>query len=112
MATGTTSYYDVGLTISDGDQNIFFTEEFKDSRGLNPALSTILKNNKDSILNTFPANQWIYQWIISSELDGTLQSFFTAFGVTGNENLMNALLNDYTISELGPGTYVLSFEGY
>ena len=108
-----TKYY-VDVSISDGD-NIMTVSSSRFLSGAEPLKDTItnvLKNNKDGILDKFPANQWIYQWIISSELDGTLQSFFDAFGVTGNENLMNALLNGSTIVSLGVGHYVLSFEGY
>lgn len=80
---------------------------------LKDIITNILKNQKDGILDMFPTNQWIYQWIISSELDHNLQSFFTAFGVTGNENLMNALLHGSSIASLEVGNpYVLSFEGY
>ena len=108
----TTTYYDISISISDGSMTASNTAEFKASRGLKYALTDILTNNKDSILNTFPTNQWIYQWIISSNIDQSFESFFTAFGVTGNQNLMNALLDDSLIQELGPGTYDLSFEGY
>ena len=104
------TYYDINIKISDGSMTATNTAEFKATRNLKAALTDILTNNKDSILNTFPTNQWIYQWIISSK-ELSFESFFTAFGVTGNENLMNALRDDSTISELGPGTYDLSFEG-
>lgn len=109
-----TTYY-VNVSISDGDN----TMTVSSSRFLNgndclkDTITNTFTNKKDEILNTFPANQWIYQWIISSNLDGTLQSFFDAFGVTGNENLMNALLNNSPINSLEVGnSYVLSFEGY
>lgn len=108
-----TTYY-VNVSISDGDNTMMVSSSrflTGDDR-LKDTITNTLTNNKDSILNTFPANQWIYQWIISSNLDGTLQSFFDAFGVTGNENLMNALLNGSSIVSLGVGSYVLSFEGY
>ena len=106
--------YDVNVSISDGDNTmtVYNSSTLIGDDRLKNTITDILTNNKDGILNKFPANQWIYQWIISSELDHNLQSFFTAFGVTGNENLMNALLNNSWISELGAGTYVLSFEGY
>lgn len=106
-----TTYYDININISDGSMTASYTNEFKATRNLKDALTYILTNNKDSILNTFPTNQWIYQWIISSN-EPSFESFFTAFGVTGNENLMNALRNDSILSDLRPGEYVLSFEGY
>lgn len=108
-----TTYY-VNVSISDGDKNMRVSSSrfLSGNESLKDTITNTLTNNKDSILNTFPANQWIYQWIISSNLDGTLQSFFTAFGVTGNENLMNALLDGGSIVSLGVGNYVLSFEGY
>lgn len=106
--------YQVNVSITDGDNTMTVANSsiLIGRENLKDTITNILTNNKDGILDKFPANQWIYQWIISSELDHNLQSFFTAFGVTGNENLMNALLNDSLISELGAGTYVLSFEGY
>lgn len=103
---------DVRITNGDNTMTVYSGHALTGGDNLKTTINNILTNNKDSILNTFPTNQWIYQWIISSELDGTLQSFFTAFGVTGNENLMNALLNGGSIVSLGPGNYVLSFEGY
>lgn len=106
--------YIVNVGITDGD-NIMTVSSGPRLNGielLKDTITNILTNNKDGILDKFPANQWIYQWIISSNLDGTLQSFFDAFGVTGNENLMNALLNGGSIVSLGVGNYVLSFEGY
>ena len=108
-----TTYY-VNVSISDGDNTMTVSNSsiLTGDEPLKDTITNILTNQKDGILNKFPANQWIYQWIISSELDGTLQSFFDAFGVTGNENLMNALLNGGRISNLGQGNYVLSFEGY
>ena len=107
--------YIVDVSISDGDNTMTVSSGPTLSGGdpLKNTITDILTNNKDGILNKFPANQWIYQWIISSELDNNLQSFFTAFGVTGNENLMNALLNGGVILDLEVGKqYVLSFEGY
>lgn len=106
------TYYNITIKISDGSVTESYTSEYKGSASVGLGINRTLTNNKDSILNTFPTNQWIYQWIISYNIDPSLESFFTAFGVTGNENLMNALLNGSTISELGPGNYVLSFEGY
>ena len=106
------TYYDITIKISDGSMTVQDTSTFSGSANLANKITTILTNKKDSILNTFPTNQWIYQWIISSNIDLSLESFFTAFGVTGSESLMNALLDGSTISELGPGEYVLSFEGY
>ena len=107
--------YHVEVSISDGDNTMTVSSSrflTGDDR-LKDTITNTLTNNKDSILETFPTNQWIYQWIISSELDNNLQSFFTAFGVTGNENLMNALLNNGSINSLEVGhPYVLSFEGY
>ena len=106
--------YQVNVSITDGDNTMTVANSsiLIGRENLKDTITNILTNNKDGILDKFPANQWIYQWIISSELDHNLQSFFTAFGVTGNENLMNALLNDSWISDLGVGNYVLSFEGY
>ena len=106
--------YGVNVRITDGDNTMMVSSgpTLTGGDNLKNTINNILANNKDSILNKFPTNQWIYQWIISSNLDGTLQSFFDAFGVTGNENLMNALLHGSSIVSLGPGNYVLSFEGY
>ena len=107
--------YIVAVSISDGDNTMTVSSSsiLIGNDRLKNTITDILTNNKDGILNKFPTNQWIYQWIISSNLDGTLQSFFDAFGVTGNENLMNALLNDSSINSLEVGkNYVLSFEGY
>lgn len=108
-----TTYY-VNVSISDGDNTMTVSSSrfLSGNEPLKDTITNTLTNNKDGILETFPTNQWIYQWIISSELDQNLQSFFTAFGVTGNENLMNALLNGSSIVSLGVGNYVLSFEGY
>ena len=108
-----TTYY-VEVSISDGGNTMTVSNSsiLTGRERLKDTITNILTNNKDGILEKFPTNQWIYQWIISSELDHNLQSFFTAFGVTGNENLMNALLNDSSIFSLGVGNYVLSFEGY
>ena len=106
--------YQVNVRITDGDKTMTVSNSSRltGSENLKDTITNILTNNKDGILNKFPTNQWIYQWIISSELDHNLQSFFTAFGVTGNENLMNALLDGSSIVSLGVGNYVLSFEGY
>ena len=106
--------YEVNVSISDGGHTMTVSNSstLKGGEDLKKTITNILTNNKDRILNKFPTNQWIYQWIISSELEGTLQSFFTAFGVTGNEDLMNALLDGSSIVSLGVGNYVLSFEGY
>lgn len=106
--------YHVNVSISDGDNTmtVFSSSRLTGNEPLKDTITNTLTNNKDGILEKFPTNQWIYQWIISSELDQNLQSFFTAFGVTGNENLMNALLNGNSIVSLGVGNYVLSFEGY
>lgn len=106
--------YYVSVSINDGDNTmkVYNSSILNGSEPLKNTITDILTNNKDGILGSFPTNQWIYQWIISSNLDGTLQSFFDAFGVTGNENLMNALLNNSSIVSLGVGNYVLSFEGY
>ena len=106
--------YMVSVVITDGDKTMTVSSGPTLSGGdnLKNTITNILTNNKDGILDSFPANQWIYQWIISTALDGTLQSFFDAFGVTGNENLMNALLGNSSIVSLGVGNYVLSFEGY
>ena len=106
--------YYVSVSINDGDNTmtVYNSSILDGSEPLINTITNIVTNNKDGILERFPANQWIYQWIISSELDQNLQSFFTAFGVTGNENLMNALLNGSSIVSLGVGNYVLSFEGY
>ena len=108
-----TTYY-VNVSISDGDNTMVVSSSrfLSGNECLKDTITNALTNEKDGILNKFPTNQWIYQWIISSELDHNLQSFFTAFGVTGNENLMNALLNRGSIVSLGVGNYVLSFEGY
>lgn len=109
-----TTYY-VSVSISDGDKTMKVSSShfLSEMDRLKDTITNTFTNKKDEILGSFPANQWIYQWIISSELDGTLQSFFDAFGVTGNENLMNALLNNSPINSLGVGNpYVLSFEGY
>ena len=103
---------DVGITDGDNTMTVSSGPTLTGGDNLKNAITNILTNQKDGILNKFPANQWIYQWIISSELDHNLQSFFTAFGVTGNENLMNALLGGGSIDSLGAGNYVLSFEGY
>ena len=106
--------YHVNVSISDGDNTmtVYSSSRLTGNEPLKDTITNTLTNNKDGILEKFPTNQWIYQWIISSELDQNLQSFFTAFGVTGNENLMNALLNGNSIVSLGVGNYVLSFEGY
>lgn len=106
--------YHVNVSISDGDNTMTVSSSSRltGNEPLKDTITNTLTNNKDGILEKFPTNQWIYQWIISSELDQNLQSFFTAFGVTGNENLMNALLNGNSIVSLGVGNYVLSFEGY
>lgn len=106
--------YIVDVSISDGDNTMTVSSgpTLSGNENLKNTITNILENHEDGILGKFPTNQWIYQWIISSELEGTLQSFFTAFGVTGNENLMNALLNGSLIVDLGVGNYVLSFEGY
>lgn len=109
-----TTYY-VDVSISDGDNTMVVSSSrfLTGSELLKDTITNVLENEMDGILERFPTNQWIYQWIISSELEHNLQSFFTAFGVTGNENLMNALLDDSMIRDLGVGTdYVLSFEGY
>ena len=107
--------YSVAVSISDGGNTMTVSNSsfLNENEPLKDTITNILTNNKDGILETFPTNQWIYQWIISSELDHNLQSFFDAFGVTGNENLMNALLNGSPINSLEVGkNYVLSFEGY
>ena len=108
-----TTYY-VDVSISDGDNTMAVSSShfLSGTERLKDTITNVLENHEDGILEKFPTNQWIYQWIISSNLDGTLQSFFDAFGVTGNENLMNALLNNSSIVSLGVGNYVLSFEGY
>lgn len=108
-----TTYY-VEVSISDGDNTMTVSSSrfLSGNEPLKDTITNTLTNNKDGFLEKFPTNQWIYQWIISSNLDGTLQSFFDAFGVTGNENLMNALLNGSLILDIGLGNYVLSFEGY
>lgn len=108
-----TTYY-VDVSISDGDNTMAVSSSrfLTGSELLKDTITNVLENEMDGILERFPTNQWIYQWIISSELEHNLQSFFTAFGVTGNENLMNALLDDSMIRDLGQGNYVLSFEGY
>ena len=106
--------YRVSVSISDGGNTMTVSNSsiLSGNEPLKDTITNTLTNNKDGILEKFPTNQWIYQWIISSELDQNLQSFFDAFGVTGNENLMNALLNGNSIDSLGVGNYVLSFEGY
>ena len=106
--------YHVNVSISDGDNTMTVSSSSRltGNEPLKDTITNTLTNNKDGILEKFPTNQWIYQWIISSELDQNLQSFFDAFGVTGNENLMNALLRGSSIVSLGVGNYVLSFEGY
>ena len=107
--------YSVSVSITDGDKTKTVSSGYilTASDYLKNTITNILTNQKDGILETFPTNQWIYQWIISSELDQNLQSFFTAFGVTGNENLKNALLNGSRLYDLEVGkNYVLSFEGY
>ena len=106
--------YSVDVKITDGDKTMTVSSgpTLTGGERIKDTITNILTNQKDGILDKFPTNQWIYQWIISTALDGTLQSFFDAFGVTGNENLMNALLNGGSIVSLGVGNYVLSFEGY
>ena len=109
-----TTYY-VNVSITDGDNTMTVTNSsiLTGNESLKYTITNILENKKDEILGSFPTNQWIYQWIISSEIDHTLQSFFDAFGVTGNENLKNALLDGSIILDLEVGNpYVLSFEGY
>lgn len=106
--------YRVSVSISDGNNTMTVSNSSRltGDENLNYTITNILTNQKDGILDKFPTNQWIYQWIISTNIDGSLESFFTAFGVTGNENLMNALLYGSSIVSLGAGNYVLSFEGY
>lgn len=109
----TTYYVNVSITDRDNTMTVSSSRFLSPADRLKDTITNVLTNEKDGILNTFPTNQWIYQWIISSELDNNLQNFFDAFGVTGNENLMNALLNGSSISSLEVGkNYVLSFEGY
>ena len=93
------------MTISD---NPSVTENDK----LKDIITYILMTRKNIILDKFPTNQWIYQWIISSNIDGSLESFFNAFNVAGSRTLKDALLQDRPISDLLPGDYVLAFEGY
>ena len=106
--------YRVSVSITDGNNAMTcpYNPTVSDNDKLKDVITHILMEQKPLILNNFPTNQWIYQWIISSNIDGSLRRCFDAFGVTGNENLMNALLNNSSIVSLGVGNYVLSFEGY
>ena len=106
--------YQVNVSITDGDNTMTVSNGsiLNGSENLKNTITNILENEKDGILNKFPTNQWIYQWIISSNIDGSLESFFTDFNVTGHRNLIDALLQDSPMSGLVPGDYVIAFEGY
>lgn len=106
--------YKVAVRITDGDNTMISSYDpiLADADKLKDAINNLLRNQKDVILEKFPTNQWIYQWIISEYIDGSLESFMTAFGVTGDRKLINALIGGSTISYFEPGEYVLSFEGY
>ena len=106
--------YNVNISISDGHNTMAITDNptLSGDDNLKDVITFILKISKNQILDKFPTNQWIYQWIISSELDGSLESFFTAFNVKGDRNLMSALLNGGKVSDLPEREYVLAFDGY
>ena len=106
--------YSVNVEITDGDKTMTVssgrflsgTERLKDT------ITNILENHEDGILETFPTNQWIYQWIISSEIYGSLEGFFTDFNVNGDRQLMDALLHGLSVSDSAPKNGVLVFNGY
>ena len=106
--------YRVSVSITDGNNTMTcpYNHTASENDKLKDVITNILLNQKDLILDKFPTNQWIYQWIISSNIDGSLESFFSAFNVTGDRRLMDALLHDAPFSSLTGGEYVLSFEGY
>ena len=106
--------YLVSVSITDGNNTMTcpFNPTANETDKLKDVITAILVETENLILDKFPTNQWIYQWIISSNIDGSLESFFTAFNVTGDRNLMNALLQDSPMSGLVPGDYVIVFEGY
>ena len=106
--------YRVSVSITDG--NNAMTCPYKptviENDKLKDVITNILMVQQQVILDNFPTNQWIYQWIISSNIDGSLESFFTDFNVTGHRNLIDALLQDSPMSGLVPGDYVIALEGY
>ena len=106
--------YRVSVSITDGNNAMTspYNPIVSENDKLKDVITGILTNQKDLILDNFPTNQWIYQWIISSNIDGSLESFFTDFNVTGHRNLIDALLQDSPMSGLVPGDYVIAFEGY
>ena len=106
--------YRVTVSITDGNNAMTgpYNPIVSDNDKLKDVITRILLEEKVLILDNFPTNQWIYQWIISSEIDGSLESFFTAFNVVGDQNFKNALLSDRPMSYLVPREYLLVFEGY
>ena len=106
--------YHVNVSISDGDNTMAITDNptLSGDEILEDVITFILKNSKNIILDMFPTNQWIYQWIISSELDGSLESFFIDFNVEGDRTLKDALLSGSSVSNFGPMDRVLAFKGY
>lgn len=106
--------YRVSVSITDGNNAMTssYNPIVSDNDKLKDVITNILLNEEVLILDKFPTNQWRYQWIISSEIDHNLESFFTAFNVVGDQRFMNALLNDSPMSGFVVGEYVLSFEGY
>ena len=106
--------YHVNVSISDGDNTMAITDTptLSGDEILEDTITFILKTRKNIILEQFPTNQWIYQWIISSEIDGSLEGFFTDFNVNGNRQLMDALLHGLSVSDSAPKNGVLVFNGY
>ena len=111
---GSTPTYYVNVSISDGDNTMAITNTptLNGDEILEDVITYILKINKNIILDKFPTNQWIYQWIISSELDGSLEGFFIEFNVDGDRNLRDALLSGRSVSDSAPKNGVLVFNGY
>ena len=106
--------YDVSVSITDGNNTMTcpFNHTVSENDKIKEIITGILMNQENLILEKFPTNQWIYKWIISSNIDGSLESFFADFNVTGDRRLMDALLHDAPMSSLTGGEYVLAFEGY
>lgn len=107
-------YYDLKLTISDGGQNISFVEEFKSTRAVRGAFSTILTGHKDEIVGKFPQNQWLYPWIIDLAPGNSSETnVFNLLGVSGDQTIISALQYDSstTIAEVA-GIHSISLESY
>ena len=111
---GTTPTYYVHVSITDGDNTMAITNTptLNGDEILEDVITFILKTNENIILEKFPTNQWIYQWIISSELVNDIEVFFIEFNVEGDRNLMDALLHGRSVSNSAPKNGVLVFMGY